>query len=156
MQCSAQALNLICANRVFIIDLWWNSAMEQQAFGRVHRMGQTKETHFARIMAKNTIDERLAALQIQKLRMINQTIKEFDSSKIKLTADEVLGLFGKVVADNNGSIVDIMPDYDDDDDDDEEEEQEAGEENETGSLDAEIGSTTSWASNTSLGDLEDL
>jgi hypothetical protein len=63
--------------------------MEQQAFGRVHRMGQTKEAHFARMMVKNTVDERLAMLQAEKLKMIEQTIMEHDSSKLSLTAEEI-------------------------------------------------------------------
>ena len=49
-----------------MLDQWWNNAIEKQAFGRVHRIGQTKETYFVKILAKNTIDERLADMQREK------------------------------------------------------------------------------------------
>ncbi|KAK3324282.1 SNF2 family N-terminal domain-containing protein [Cercophora scortea] len=116
--CTSQALNLSCANRVISLDLWWNYSLEQQAFGRVYRMGQVKETHFARIMVKSTIDERLSNLQEAKLRMINQTIKDHDSSKVTLTTEEAIGLFGRAVRDEEGKIIRIESDYEDEDDDD--------------------------------------
>ena len=111
-------MNLACANRVIILDLWWNSAMEQQAFGRVYRMGQQKETYFGRMMVKNTIDERLADLQLQKLQLIARTIKDHDSSKVTITAEEIASLLGRVVRDEEGNFVDIVPDYDDEDETD--------------------------------------
>lgn len=89
--------------------------MEHQAFGRVYRMGQKKETHYGRIMARNTIDERLAELQRQKLEVIGQTIKDHDSSRATLTAEEIASLLGRVVRDEDGNFVDIEPDYRDDD-----------------------------------------
>ncbi len=92
--------------------------MEQQAFGRVYRMGQQKETHFGRMMVKNTVDERLADLQLQKLQMIARTIKDHDSSKVTITAEEIASLLGRVVRDEEGNFVDIVPDYDDDDETD--------------------------------------
>ena len=92
--------------------------MEQQAFGRVYRMGQQKETYFGRMMVKNTIDERLADLQLQKLQLIARTIKDHDSSKVTITAEEIASLLGRVVRDEAGNFVDIVPDYDDDDETD--------------------------------------
>ncbi len=92
--------------------------MEQQAFGRVYRMGQQKETHFGRMMVKNTVDERLADLQVQKLQLIARTIKDHDSSKVTITAEEIASLLGRVVRDEEGNFVDILPDYDDDDESD--------------------------------------
>ncbi len=114
IQCTGQALNLACANRVVVLDVWFNSAIEQQAFGRVYRIGQTKHAVFGRIMAKNTIDERLAELQAQKLRMIDKTIKDHDSSKVTPTAEEIASLFGRLVRDEEGNIAYIEADYDDD------------------------------------------
>lgn len=49
-------LNLTMASRVIIIDSWWNSAVEMQAFCRVFRIGQQKETRMARFVIKNSID----------------------------------------------------------------------------------------------------
>ncbi|KAL2760226.1 hypothetical protein ACRALDRAFT_2062131, partial [Sodiomyces alcalophilus JCM 7366] len=59
MRCGGQALNLTCANRVIMVDAWWNKAAEMQAFGRVFRLGQIKETHHVRILARETVDERI-------------------------------------------------------------------------------------------------
>ncbi|KAK0665680.1 SNF2 family N-terminal domain-containing protein [Cercophora samala] len=120
LQCSGQALNLACANRVFILDLWWNYAMEQQAFGRVYRMGQNKETWRVRIMVKNTIDERMADLQAKKMAAIDAAITDHDSAKLVLTQEELAGLLGRVVFDQHGKIKDIVPDYDDESDEDDE------------------------------------
>ena len=92
--------------------------MEQQAFGRVYRMGQQKETYFGRMMVKNSIDERLADLQLQKLELIARTIKDHDSSKVTITAEEIASLLGRVVRDEEGNFVDIVPDYDDEDETD--------------------------------------
>ncbi|KAK4034672.1 P-loop containing nucleoside triphosphate hydrolase protein [Parachaetomium inaequale] len=114
------ALNLACANRVILLDHWWNSLNEQQAFGRVHRMGQDKE-NFARIVAKNTIDERLVQIQQEKLKMVSEAIEEHDSSKNTISAEDLASFFGRLVRDPSGKIIDIVPDYDDDIDQGEEE-----------------------------------
>ncbi|KAK4235228.1 P-loop containing nucleoside triphosphate hydrolase protein [Achaetomium macrosporum] len=121
IQCSGQALNLECANRVIIFDLWWNAAMKQQAFGRVHRLGQKKKTYFAKIMVKNSVNERLATLQLKKLKAVEQAVKEHDSSDSTLTAEEIASLLGRVVLDEAGNIVDIESDYDDDETDQDDE-----------------------------------
>ncbi|KAK4196294.1 P-loop containing nucleoside triphosphate hydrolase protein [Triangularia verruculosa] len=127
------ALNLACANRIFILDLWWNYAMEQQAFGRVYRMGQTKRTVRARIMVKNTIDERMAELQAKKIKAIDAAIRDHDSSRMVLTNEEVAGLLGRVIFDEHGRMKDIVSDYDDESDDsyDESDEEEDSSDDET-------------------------
>ncbi|KAL1862990.1 hypothetical protein VTK73DRAFT_6506 [Phialemonium thermophilum] len=95
------ALNLTCANRCILVDQWWNSAQERQAFGRIHRIGQKKPTHFVKILAKGTIDERLVDLQAKKDYSIKATLmdeefsrKDDESEKPKLTAEEVVRLIG--------------------------------------------------------------
>ena len=113
MQCTAQAPNLACANRVIILDVWRNYAMEQQAFGCVYRMGQTKETYFGRIMVRNTIDMRLYKLQLDKLQTIGSEIKEHDSGDLMTTPEDVASLFGRVVHDGEGNIINIVADYED-------------------------------------------
>ncbi|KAK3317938.1 P-loop containing nucleoside triphosphate hydrolase protein [Apodospora peruviana] len=76
IKCGGQSLNLTCANRVISVDQWWNRAVEDQAFGRVHRIGQTKETHFVKINAKDTIDQGMFDLQDIKMDDISQTMQE--------------------------------------------------------------------------------
>ncbi len=95
MRCGGQALNLTAANRVISVDQWWNTAMETQAFGRVHRIGQEKETHFAKIVVKNSIDERLVQMQEEKARVIARALGEDGKEeRAVLTVEELGRLFG--------------------------------------------------------------
>jgi SNF2 family DNA or RNA helicase len=70
-------LNLTDANRAILIDLWWNTFQEKQAFGRIHRIGQKKEVHTAKIVATGTVEEDIVRdndiveLQNEKERRIN-------------------------------------------------------------------------------------
>ena len=77
------------------MDPWFNSAKEHQASGRIHRIGQTKETFVKRFIIQDSIDERLLRMQERKEKEINKVIgnKEFLSS---LTMDELMTLFGEV------------------------------------------------------------
>ncbi|KAI0518053.1 SNF2 family N-terminal domain-containing protein [Xylaria bambusicola] len=107
MRCGSVALNLTVANRVILVDLWWNIAMEMQAFGRVFRIGQTKETHFRRIVADCTIDDRLVALQERKEENISKIMES--GGKQNLSLEETLSLFGRVSKSENG-IFQVLPD----------------------------------------------
>jgi SNF2 family DNA or RNA helicase len=59
-------LNLTAANRVIIIDLWWNQYVETQAFCRVYRIGQDREVDMVRIVVKDTVDEEILMMQEKK------------------------------------------------------------------------------------------
>jgi SNF2 family DNA or RNA helicase len=63
------------ASKVICIDPWFNNAVEQQAFCRVHRMGQTKETRLTRLVVENTVDERLMKMQKSKQKDIDLVMK---------------------------------------------------------------------------------
>ncbi|KAF4961084.1 hypothetical protein FGADI_500 [Fusarium gaditjirri] len=76
MKCSGQSFNFQMANRVIIVDEWWNKAVEEQALKRVFRTGQTKETYLVRIMAKDTIDERIIILQNAKEAIIKAALQD--------------------------------------------------------------------------------
>lgn len=65
-KCGSLGLNLTCANRVILLDLWWNPAIENQAIDRVHRIGQTKPVDVHRIFVKDTVEDRILALQQKK------------------------------------------------------------------------------------------
>ena len=54
------------ANHAYLLDTWWNSAAEEQALARVHRIGQTRPCTCVRIVAKQTVEERILALQKAK------------------------------------------------------------------------------------------
>jgi len=59
-------LNLTAADHVFLFDPWWNPAVEEQAFDRAHRIGQEKPVFVYRLVAADTVEERILDLQIEK------------------------------------------------------------------------------------------
>lgn len=67
-------LNLVEANHVYLIDPWWNPAVEEQAVERVHRIGQKKKVEVVRFICKDTIEERMIELHKAKKELFNQTI----------------------------------------------------------------------------------
>ena len=67
-------LNLTMAQKVISIDPWWNSAVEQQAFGRVFRFGQKFETAMTRFVVENTVDERIVEMQEKKKEQIERVM----------------------------------------------------------------------------------
>lgn len=75
------------------MDLYWNHSVEQQAFGRVFRLGQEKETHFVRLAIENSIDERILEMQLRKMKDID-TALQGKADKKKLSLKEVAELFG--------------------------------------------------------------
>ncbi|KAL8815806.1 MAG: hypothetical protein Q9223_005095, partial [Gallowayella weberi] len=91
-------LNLTMASKVICVDLWWNSSVEQQAFCRVFRIGQENETFITRIVAKNTVDDKLQQMQEAKAKAIGQAIDD-DTMLRALTLRELMGLFGEVAVD---------------------------------------------------------
>ena len=85
-------LNLTEADYVFIVDPWWNPAVENQAIDRSHRIGQEKHVMAYRIICKNSIEEKILALQDKK-RRIAESIISVDSDKKTFDLDEVKNLF---------------------------------------------------------------
>ncbi|KAF9872342.1 hypothetical protein CkaCkLH20_10169 [Colletotrichum karsti] len=81
-----QALNLTCANRLIIIDSWWNDAGEHQANGRIARHGQTKHTHAVVIRARDTIDEYIVDMQNKKASEVAHRLQD-DEHETKLMSD---------------------------------------------------------------------
>jgi SNF2 family DNA or RNA helicase len=59
-------LNLTAAEYVFLLDPWWNPAVEAQAIDRAHRIGQTRQVFAYRLIARDTVEERVLELQAQK------------------------------------------------------------------------------------------
>jgi SNF2 family DNA or RNA helicase len=66
LKAGGHGLNLTAADYVFILDPWWNPAVEAQAIDRAHRIGQTRHVIATRIVARNTIEEKILALQASK------------------------------------------------------------------------------------------
>lgn len=66
-------LNLVSASVVFLVDSWWNPAVEEQACQRVHRIGQTKTVYVKRLIVVGSVEERILELQAKK-QMLAQSI----------------------------------------------------------------------------------
>ena len=82
-------LNLTAADYVFILDPWWNPAVEAQAVDRAHRIGQTRPVFAYRLIARGTVEEKILELQEGK-RELAEAILTADQSLIKnLSADDL-------------------------------------------------------------------
>ncbi|MFA4976615.1 MAG: C-terminal helicase domain-containing protein, partial [Sphingobacterium sp.] len=82
-------LNLIEADYVFILDPWWNPAVEQQAVDRSHRIGQTRNVFIYKFISKDTVEEKILALQNKK-KSIAQSLITTEESFIKSLSQEDL------------------------------------------------------------------
>ncbi len=86
-------LNLTAADYVYIVDPWWNPAVEQQAIDRTHRIGQTKNVFAYRMICKDTIEDKILQLQERKRALAKELISD-DASFVKgLTREDVEYLF---------------------------------------------------------------
>lgn len=86
-------LNLTQANLVISVDMWWNAAVEHQAFDRVHRLGQTKEVIVRRLVVKETVEQRIRELQERKLKVADAAMGEGLGRVTRLGMRELMGLF---------------------------------------------------------------
>ncbi|RLM78541.1 hypothetical protein C2845_PM12G15810 [Panicum miliaceum] len=69
-------INLTAASSAFVMDPWWNPAVEEQAVMRIHRIGQTKTVSIKRFIVKGTVEERMEAVQARKQRMISGALTD--------------------------------------------------------------------------------
>ncbi|MGL3807749.1 SNF2-related protein [Paeniglutamicibacter sp. R2-26] len=82
-------LNLTEADYCFLLDPWWNPAAESQAVDRAHRIGQTRNVMVYRMVAKNTIEEKVVALQDSKRQLISSVMDEGAGFGKVLNADDI-------------------------------------------------------------------
>ncbi|MGZ8550413.1 MAG: DEAD/DEAH box helicase, partial [Chitinophagaceae bacterium] len=86
-------LNLTAADYVYIVDPWWNPAVEQQAIDRTHRIGQTKNIFAYRMICRDTIEDKILQLQDKKRALAKDLIAD-DSTFVKsLSREDVEYLF---------------------------------------------------------------
>jgi SNF2 family DNA or RNA helicase len=69
-------LNLTAAQHVFVLDPWWNPAVEAQAIDRAHRIGQTNRVFAYRLIARDTVEEKVLELQKTKRELADAIIGE--------------------------------------------------------------------------------
>jgi len=88
-------LNLTAADYVFILDPWWNPATETQAIDRTHRIGQNKKVFAYKLIAKNTVEEKILELQKRKRELANQVISDENSVFKSMTLQDLRELFAE-------------------------------------------------------------
>jgi non-specific serine/threonine protein kinase len=86
-------LNLTAADYVYIVDPWWNPAVEQQAIDRTHRIGQTKNIFAYRMICTDTVEDKILKLQEKKRKLASDLITDDEGFVKSLTKEDVEYLF---------------------------------------------------------------
>lgn len=99
MLCSLHAagtgITLTSANHCFLMDTWWNASVELQAQDRIHRIGQTRPVRVVRFVMKDSIEERMIALQESKAALSKGALQKLTPAELRKTRIEDLkSLFG--------------------------------------------------------------
>ena len=92
LKAGGTGLNLTAADYVVHLDPWWNPAVEDQATDRAHRIGQTRPVVSLRLVAEDTVEERILALQERKRELVRAALDE-DALAKALTTAELAALF---------------------------------------------------------------
>ncbi|WP_432714510.1 SNF2-related protein [Pedobacter sp.] len=85
-------LNLTEADYVFILDPWWNPAVEQQAIDRTHRIGQDKKVFIYKFITKDTVEEKILSLQNRKKKLASTLITTEESFFKSLSKEDIQDL----------------------------------------------------------------
>lgn len=93
LKAGGMGLNLTAADYVYIVDPWWNPAVEQQAIDRTHRIGQTKNIFAYRMICKDTVEEKIMLLKEKKNSLVKDIISKDQHMIKQLTRDDVSYLF---------------------------------------------------------------
>ena len=80
LKAGGTGLNLTRANHVFHYDRWWNPAVENQASDRAYRIGQKRTVYSVKLIAQDSIEERVLALQRKKQQLYNATLEDGDDA----------------------------------------------------------------------------
>ncbi|HEY6033817.1 MAG TPA: DEAD/DEAH box helicase, partial [Kofleriaceae bacterium] len=91
LKAGGTGLNLTAADHVFLVDPWWNPAVEDQAADRAHRIGQDKPVMVYRMVARDTVEERILELQAKKRGLADAALSEAGGA-IAITRDDLLAL----------------------------------------------------------------
>ena len=91
LRAGGTGLNLTAADHVFLLDPWWNPAVEQQAADRAHRIGQDKPVVLHRLIARNTVEEGILRLHARKRALADAALEDADGSS-RLNRDDLLEL----------------------------------------------------------------
>ncbi|TFK32090.1 SNF2 family N-terminal domain-containing protein [Crucibulum laeve] len=86
-------LNLTACNNVILVDLWWNPALEDQAFDRSHRFGQERDVNIFKLKIDNTVEDRILSLQDKKRALAAAALSGDKIKGMRLGMDDLLALF---------------------------------------------------------------
>ncbi|QDO89475.1 DEAD/DEAH box helicase [Ornithinimicrobium ciconiae] len=92
LKAGGSGLTLVEADYVFVLDPWWNPAVEAQAVDRTHRIGQDRTVMVYRLVAQDTIEEKVVALQEKKRDLFAKVVDEGGLMSAPLSADDIRGL----------------------------------------------------------------
>jgi SNF2 family DNA or RNA helicase len=87
-------INLTSADYVYLVDPWWNPAVENQAIDRTHRIGQDKKVIAYRMICKDTIEEKIMKHQERKQKIASDIISTEENFVKQLTKEDITELFG--------------------------------------------------------------
>ncbi|KAE8147933.1 SNF2 family N-terminal domain-containing protein [Aspergillus avenaceus] len=96
-------IDMSMANKCILVDLWWNEAVQEQAFCRLFRIGQTRNVEFVKIVIRNSIDESLSRIQSLKTESITSTMGD-EVLESRDSVIELLRMFGTVDDDASGIV----------------------------------------------------
>jgi superfamily II DNA or RNA helicase len=91
LKAGGTGLNLTAADHVFLLDPWWNPAVEDQAADRAHRIGQERPVMIYRLLAEDTVEERIEALKQRKRGLADAALGEADRAAA-LTREDLMAL----------------------------------------------------------------
>jgi superfamily II DNA or RNA helicase len=91
LKAGGTGLNLTAADHVFLVDPWWNPAVEDQAADRTHRIGQDKPVMVYRMVARDTVEERILELQERKRALADAALADAGGAAA-ITRDDLLAL----------------------------------------------------------------
>lgn len=96
MKACGVGLNLTAASSVFIVDPWWNDALEKQCINRIHRIGQTAElVRVRKFVVTDSVEEKIVKLQLRKEGMANSILDNGHSESDKPSLDDFKAIFGR-------------------------------------------------------------
>ncbi|MEX0967637.1 MAG: DEAD/DEAH box helicase [Bacteroidia bacterium] len=94
LKAGGTGLNLTAADYVYIVDPWWNPAVENQAIDRCYRIGQDKKVIAYRMICKDTVEEKILQLQEKKRAVASEIISTDENVLKQLGKKDIMGLFG--------------------------------------------------------------
>ncbi len=94
LKAGGTGLNLTAADMVLHYDPWWNVAAENQAADRAHRIGQTSRVTVIKLVTRDTVEERILALQERKAKLVDSVIADQSLSESTFSKEELLSILG--------------------------------------------------------------